>query len=123
MIIQMIRENCRSREARHEVPQALLQLVLSYNENPDLGEAHVITVEHTVAHVCRAVVSGTYLRSLFAHRRLSETFELHRSEPFDLRKKAGIREFFRIMIALHRHLLKVNGMDKVGFKDRKGCLI
>lgn len=125
MIVQILRENCRSKEAKHEVPQALLQLVLSYNENPDLDEyeAYVITIEHTVAHVCRAVVSGTCLRNLFAHRRFSETFELHRSEPFDLRKKAGIKEFVRIMAGLYWQFLKVSGKDKVELKDRKGCLV
>lgn len=75
MIVQIVRENCRSREAKHEVPQTLLQLVLSYNENPDLDEyeAYAITVEHTVTHVCRAVVSGTYLRNLFAYRVTEES--------------------------------------------------
>lgn len=71
----------------------------------------MITLDHTVLHFCRAVISATSMQDLFAHRPLSEPLDLYRSEAMDLREKSGMREVCRLLVALHRHLLKAGGID------------
>lgn len=46
----------------------------------------MIALDRTVVQVCRAVVSGAYMKSYFVGQPLTEPFELYRSGPLDVRE-------------------------------------
>ena len=92
----------RSKMAKFEVPQALFQAVMTYNQNPYLVryEGYVIILEGTVLRISRAAMSRAYMERLCQGQSLSAPLELCRSEVFELLDPGGLREFVRAAMGL-----------------------
>lgn len=83
-----------------------MQAVSAYNDNPTLDDytGFVITMDGSILHLSKAVMSNTYVKDICNGRPSSENLKYYRSEPYDLLDQGGRREFLRAIIGLYRYL-------------------
>lgn len=96
--------------ARSEVPQLLIQAVFAYLQNPGLEKytGFVVSLDRTVVHVAKGVMTEKYLKSLCSGQALNGDLEFYRSEAFDLLERDGRREFLRVLVGMLKYLAEEN---------------
>lgn len=105
------------RIARHIVPQALLQAILAYNQNPHLDHysGFVVSADQAVLQVSRVVASRTYMKNLCEGKpSRGGDLVLYHSNPMDLLEQDGRRQFLRLIMGLLRFLRKSEVYTLIG---------
>lgn len=73
---QIVKKSCDegSRLALYQVPQILLQAITAYSHDPHLSQYNgfVVTLDRTVVHFSRAIMSPTYVQALCEGKPLLE---------------------------------------------------
>jgi hypothetical protein len=89
-----------------EVPHALVQGILAYNQdpNPESYTGFVVTINGTVLRISRAFMSHNYMESLCKGGHLSESLQFNRSKSYDLLERDQRREVLRLLVGLFRFL-------------------
>lgn len=111
-IHQVIRDQATANLAKHEVPQLLIQAVTAYNDNParDTYTGFVITMDGSILHLSKAIMSGGYMKDICEGRLPSENLKYYRPGPCDLLDQDGRREILRNVIGLYRYLNRKEGV-------------